>query len=374
MIKWFYYQKFYMLVVIVSEFYFILLFTGGLTYYFYKKRIYIQTSSLAIVMALGIFTQGVFHYYLGMDYFTGFTGKLLSGIVLSLWLSFILSILASIKHKKFRELHLLNPLNRFGIGTWIASSSLSGIIIHEQFSQMAVPVVILIVNFTVWLFYIGVIIPFFIKQNTGEVNGIILLSTVSTQSLVLLSHAVYQSANTSIFFWFIVGGLIFYTISLLFILKRYLYTKWSVVHDWKNTNCILHGALSITGVASVSTASMPPLMIQVLWMGATLMFIFVESIEITRMVKRFRMFGFREGLWTYHVTQWSRIFTFAMYFTFTLLLEPKGIILKEALNFAAAAGIWVVISVTLLQTALWVNSFWYVARSYQQHRKKSRIA
>ncbi|OIU72055.1 hypothetical protein [Rossellomorea aquimaris] len=357
----------------MSEAYFILLLTGCLTYYFYKKRIYIQTSSLAIVMALGIFTQGVFHYYLGMDYFTGFTGKLLSGIVLSLWMSFILSIAASIKNRKFRELHLLNPINRFGIGTWIASSSLCGIIIYEQFSQMAVPVVILIVNFTVWVFYIGVIIPFFIKQNNQEVNGIILLSTVSTQSLVLLSHAVYQGSNKILFFCLIAGGIIFYIICLLFILKRYLFTNWSVVHDWKNTNCILHGALSITGVASVSTASMPLLMMKLLWVAATLMFIFVESLEIARMVKRLRILGFREGIWTYHVSQWSRIFTFAMYFTFTLLFEPKGIILEAARNLAAAAGIWVVISVTFLQTAIWFTSFWYVARSYQ-HKEKSRIA
>ncbi|XXM71832.1 hypothetical protein ACQ0QQ_19485 [Lysinibacillus sphaericus] len=324
-------------------------------------------------MALGIFTQGVFHYYLGMDYFTGFIGKLLSGIVLSLWISFIFSIAASIKNRKFKELHLLNPLNRFGIGTWIASSSLCGIIIYEQFSLMAVPVVILFVNLTIWVFYIGGIIPFFIRQNNQEANGIILLSTVSTQSLVLLSHAVYQGANTTPFFWFITGGIAFYFICLLFILKRYLFTKWSVVHDWKNTNCILHGALSITGVASVSTASMPPFMMQILWVAATLMFIFVESIEAARMIKRLRMLGFREGIWTYHVTQWSRIFTFAMYFTFTLLFEPKGIIMESARNVVYAAGIWVVITVTVMQTALWFTSFWYPVRKYQ-HKKKSRTA
>lgn len=362
-----------MLVVIVSEIYFILLLTGGLTFYFYKKRIYIQTSSLAIVMALGIFTQGVFHYYLGMDYFTGFTGKLLSGIVLSLWMSFIISILASIRNRKFRELHLLNPLNRFGIGTWIASSSLCGIIIHEQFSQITVPVVILTIDSIVWMFYIGIIIPYFIKNKDQEVNGIILLSTVSTQSLVLLVHSVYQGADTIFYFWFITAGILFYFICLLFILKRYIFNKWSIVHDWKNTNCILHGALSITGVASVSTGIMPSILVQALWTAATLIFILVESIEIARLVKRVSLFGFREGMWTYHVTQWSRIFTFAMYFTFTLLMEPQGPFIESARNFAAAAGIWVVISVTFIQTAIWFTSFRYISKAHEQKRK-SRIA
>src|SRR5699024_11883697 len=89
-----------------------------------------------------------------------------------------------------------------------------------------------------------------------KVHGLILLSAVATQSIVLLINSVFP-IKFAYLRPIIVLGLLFYALGIILLLNRYNFTKkWDLVTDWNNTNCVIHGALSITSLAIVSTQSL----------------------------------------------------------------------------------------------------------------------
>src|SRR5699024_11012246 len=116
---------------------------------------------------------------------------------------------------------------------------------------------------------------------------------------------------------FILLGIIFYLVSMLMIVKRYWRTTWTLIDDWTNTNCIIHGALSITGLAMVTTMTFHLNIILYLWWITFILLLIVESLEIIRAIQRVRSYGWKKGIFTYEVTQWSRNFTFGMFFAYT---------------------------------------------------------
>lgn len=148
----------------------------------------------------------------------------------------------------------------------------------------------------------------------------------------------------------ILTGLLFYFISGWFILKRYAVRGWNLAKDWNNTNCIFHGALSISGLAMFKSGFAAGSIAMWFWLVVFLVFMVVEAIEIIRLVLRIRMYGLKEGIFTYDVTQWSRIFTLAMFFTFTFFIESplQAIILNT--------GIWVILLLLVIEIYLSADS------------------
>ena len=120
--------------------------------------------------------------------------------------------------------------------------------------------------------------------------------------------------------WIIMLGVFFYFVSFFLIVRRYAYEGKAVDLDkgWFNTNCIIHGAMSITGLASAISEVVAANFILLIWLWVLFWFVFVEIVEIIRAIKRIRNYGFAEGLLIYDPTQWSRNFTFGMLYTFTL--------------------------------------------------------
>jgi hypothetical protein len=154
------------------------------------------------------------------------------------------------------------------------------------------------------------------------VHGVLLLSTVSTQSLVIVWKAAF---GTSFFYrlaapWMILLGVLFYLVSFYLILRRYAHEGKAIDLDkgWFNTNCIIHGAMSITGLASAVCGVVSANLILLIWLWVICWFVVVEAVEIARAVKRIRLYGFVDGLLIYDPTQWSRNFTFGMLYAFTL--------------------------------------------------------
>jgi hypothetical protein len=115
------------------------------------------------------------------------------------------------------------------------------------------------------------------------------------------------------------AGYIFYGAGMLLIVRRYAKQKpLCLSTDWSDTNCIMHGALSITGLAGAVTGALPHSLIAGTWAVAACLFLVVEGIEIFRMVERVRSMGWHQGIWVYDAAQWARNFTFGMFYAFTL--------------------------------------------------------
>ncbi|MFP5303400.1 hypothetical protein R2R70_19675, partial [Cobetia sp. SIMBA_158] len=89
--------------------------------------------------------------------------------------------------------------------------------------------------------------------------------------------------------------------------------------------------------------------------------IVVETIEIVRAIIRIKEYGFKQGILTYHITQWARNFTFGMlyFFTFNLVnrfTEVHPLLFQE--NFMIGLG-WVVFTLLIIEFLLLINNFRY---------------
>lgn len=146
--------------------------------------------------------------------------------------------------------------------------------------------------------------------------------------------------------------------AFVLIIKRYFFVKgWSITDDWQNTNCILHGAMSITGLAIVVSGAVNNNIILFIWLWILLWFIIVENIEILSAVKRVKKYGFVKGIAIYDVTQWSRIFTFGMLYTFTMKFNLTLPTLSNAFFLSLQylilkSGTWVMVIILIIEGTL----------------------
>ncbi|MCM3569276.1 hypothetical protein [Neobacillus mesonae] len=308
-------------------------------------------------MAIGIFIQGVLLNYLGSSFFQHNLGKILSIINLSLWFAFILSFFITCLDGKFKDEHYSNPINRFGMGTWVAGTSISGVLFFKQFSQWGIiSEIIAFINIILWGIYIAISLKTFVEifqtKSYRNVHGILLLTTVSTQSIVLLVNTVFKGLPSFANLSLLIIGFCLYLVCVFFILNRYFHRSWSIEMDWNNTNCILHGALSITGVACIASGNVHIDLIRFIWRAAFILLLLVESIEGYRLFRRINRFGFKNAIFIYDVSQWSRVFTFAMFYTFTALFHGHLFIGSIVIDTILKAGVWVILLLLIIELTL----------------------
>lgn len=257
---------------------------------------------------------------------------------------------------------LQQPANAFAVGTWVAGSAVLGRALFETLpGWRPLEVALWVVAATLWVWYVGLLMPAFraVWRAPGEqgANGAILLATVGTQSLVVSGEAVLPGGMPR---WvaaaLIVLGYLFYAVRLVPLARRYLWQRqWNLDDHWDDTNCILHGAMSITGLAVVQSGALPGDWAVATWVWVAMTFVLVESLEVARLIARARDYGWREGLLTYYVSQWARIFTFGMFYAFTLQLYLSPVApekLRELLGAVVEYGHYVVLAALLAQTAL----------------------
>ncbi|MDQ0231161.1 hypothetical protein [Metabacillus malikii] len=319
---------------------------------------------MAVVMAIGIIVHGVLSNYFGTENMQDYS-KLLSIFNISLWVAFFVSLLLAFRDKQFKKIHYEQTINRFGMGTWVAGTSICSILICNNFPEW-----LLFVKFTtclnvvLWLIYIYICIVSFIdifKLKLREnVHGILLLTTVSTQSLVLLLNTVFKGEVPLIItITLITLGICFYFICASLIISRYVrgFSNIQLEIEWKNTNCILHGAVSITGLACILSNVTTQITITSIWIIAASVFFLVELVEIYRLIRRVKRFGVTSGIFVYDVTQWSRIFTFAMFYAFTFKgFSTKEGFLSHAQSIIIDAGIWVILLLLLVEFILGIKA------------------
>jgi hypothetical protein len=318
---------------------------------------------MVVVMALGIISQGVLLNFFGAILFFGVVGKVLCILILALWGSFSFSFLFSYFNKKFRSVHYSHPIHRFGIGTWVAGTSICGILIYKQFIEWSIiSQILLFITIFLWLIYIGGSVRAFFELNqnrlTKNVHGILLLTTVSTQSIVLLINTVVPTVPAAVDVFLITLGICFYFIGAFFIFRRYVTTNaWTIKTDWHNTNCILHGALSITGLACVVSHVLSKHGVVIIRIFAAIVFLIVESIEVYRLFSRIKYYGIKKGILIYDISQWSRIFTFGMFYTITFKSAPNPFFLSFTREVIITNGIWAIMILGIIELFLCVKHY-----------------
>jgi hypothetical protein len=334
--------------------------------YLFMKDISSPTSSGAIVMAIGIFINGAIVHYPSLN------TELARSFALILFLLFLFiaySYIVDSLRGKFFSLHFENHVGIFAVGTWIAGTSVCGIALCQRLPDWKPLVQILVIgNIGLWSYYIyravGSFLYFFSAGVWRKVHGVLFLSTVSTQSLVIVWKVAFGASTAYALAapWVILLGVIFYCVSFYLIARRYAGEGMNVDLDkgWFNTNCITHGAMSITGLASVVSGLVPPDLTLLIWLWAVSWFIIIETVESARAVKRTRLYGLTGGLLVYDPTQWSRNFTFGMLYAFTLNFDiaqsaAAGTFLLSLHRIVLHYFAWVVLILLLLEILIFLR-------------------
>ncbi len=307
--------------------------------WYFFRNLSSPTGSGAIVMAIGIFINGAIASFpfLHQEY-----ARPLS-IVLFLLLIFIAAsyVIDLIQGVAF-EKHFAQPIGRFAVGTWIAGISVCGVALSQRLPEWKPLVQVMVIGaIGLWLFYLFYIVRSFLHflardpGSSHKVHGVLLLSTVSTQSLVIAWKAAFGASAAYLLVapWFISLGIFFYGISFFLIVRRYA-SDWASIDldkDWFNTNCIVHGAMSITGLASVVSGAVPTKLTLLIWLWVISWFIIIEFIEVLRALERSKRYGWAKGLLVYDPTQWSRNFTFGMLYAFNMQYDLSQSVAADSL-------------------------------------------
>src|SRR5699024_6186250 len=115
----------------------------------------------------------------------------------AIWSIIVLSILKTLIDGTFYQLYLTNPINIFAIGTWVAGTSVLGNVIHQFSLNLGIfPYVMGTLNVALFIWYLYHCfraIPAIINSSAKDkVHGVLLLATVSTQSIVLLLYNIFN--------------------------------------------------------------------------------------------------------------------------------------------------------------------------------------
>ncbi|WP_257349171.1 hypothetical protein [Pseudalkalibacillus decolorationis] len=292
----------------------LLLYSGSVLVALHVRRN--DLSKGALIMGLGIISLGPL-YTMHLVNEVSIVPFLLAG----LWLQ--VSIHYLVDGGSVLTVSKTDPNQTFLIGTWVAATSVLGVNILFYYPDVVwVSRIFALIAFVIWVYYIILSIKQLISlkgqfKKVAELHGGILLLTVSTQSVVIVCDWAW-SLSILLETVFLYIGVFFYLICLTLLVIRYGKFDWKITADWANTNCIIHGAISITGVAWFNlSGTVSGLFVLYWWVGFAL-FIIVELIEMFRAVKRVKLLGFQKGIWVYHPSQWARVFTFGMFYYLTL--------------------------------------------------------
>lgn len=320
-------------------------------------------SSGAAVMAIGIFVLAALQR---MPWGVLPATDLLSVVVLALWLLLAVTFLATSLAGRGAITQSGDPLRSFGIGTWVAGTAVADQVLHLVApGWRALALALALIALLLWLWFLALVVRglraiLADRARTG-VTGSILLGTVATEAIVLLAYDLFAHRLPLL----VIGVLIaldylLYAVCAGLIALRYTAgSRWTLVDDWDNTNCILHGAMSISGLAVVTTGALPMQMAVLTWIWVATMFLLVEAIEAARLVARQRAYGWRRGIGTYHVSQWARNFTFGMFYAFTLALSSHAAATGDIARVWGAIvqyGPYPVLALLLVEIALFAIS------------------
>ncbi|MBS4175295.1 hypothetical protein [Bacillus sp. FJAT-49736] len=319
---------------------------------------HIPTSAGAIVMAAGILLLGamqkvVSHYH----YFAVLSTFLVLLLLTILYLALIRDLVRGVMWQH----HLCNPIQSFGAGTWIAGTSVTILVMMSGDTSLK-PIALALFSFNIiWMigFLLLIIRNYIYLCNAKEtamrkkVHGILLLACVAVQSVLAAGHSLYGNSFVNTFgtwLWWL--GCSLYVLGLIFVLNRYFRSdNRDLSLNWMNTNCIIHGAMSISGLVGETTGVVPPSVLFWVWIWVIAAFILVEGIEIVRSVQRIKKLGWKDGLWVYDTSQWARNFTFGMLLAFFMHYHVQGklILINDFQNMILLAGPYIVIMLFILE-------------------------
>ncbi|MDN5854189.1 MAG: hypothetical protein L0K86_15335, partial [Actinomycetia bacterium] len=156
----------------------------------FKHRGYSATGAGGIVMSTGVFTAFAFTQ---LPMYTPLLGRLATIEIFVIWLFLAWSFGSSFVNRHFR-MHYAHPLRRFAMGTWVAGTAVLATLATRSMPEAIwFSRVLALVAVAIYLPYVVLFVQGYAQlwrhPLQQRANGVILLATVSTQSIVLALHA-----------------------------------------------------------------------------------------------------------------------------------------------------------------------------------------
>lgn len=334
----------------------------------------VPTADGAAVMAFAIFTQGVLVHFTGKGsaWTVGF-----AVFTLLLWLFLLACYLGSVMDGSFKSRHWDDPVGRFAVGTWVAGTGAALTAAHMNIPQLHPVLVALgILNAGLLIFYLfgaslaaGEIAGL---RLVGKLHGVILLTTVALQSVCLMLHELFGAKEYMVYRVLILLGILFYIAGAALLFLRYRRRDWNLADDWPESNCIVYGAVAITGAAALKSSVFPAGVLIGIWVFALLLLLWVEGMEIVRAVLRVRRYGLRKGLGAYAPAQWSRLFTLGMFYFFSreaekLFDDHAPQMLNVLHEWTVYGGAWIIVFIFTAQLLVWMLHFFVQSSTGRKH-------
>lgn len=319
-----------------------------------------MTAIGAPIMALGIFSAAA------LQRLPGGTALVtpLALLLAAAWLGMAAVLVRSIRSDGI-GCHARPLVDSFAIGTWIAATVVVG-----RMAMLALPdwrwpaIALLAISAALWLWFM----PLALRNGLRLVHaphvrpsGIILLTTVATQAVALLALRLFPDlpAVRAVAPVLVALGAGCYVVGIGLVITRLRDAEdWRLEHDWSNANCIIHGALSITGLALVVGDFFPGTVVLWFWAAVVAVLVVIELIELARLSTRVRWLSLRRALLVYDTSQWARNFTFGMFYAFTLAFAERVAIAAAHPTLDAVRravldyGAYVVLALLLIETGL----------------------
>ena len=287
------------------------------------RSVRLPTGIGAVIMAGGIFGAAALQHIPG-------AGALLTAplsIVLAVGWAGVAAAIAGSALRDGMTAHTGSLVGSFAIGTWIAAS-----VVVARMAMLAAPALLwpaellFAVSLGLWAWFVPRAIGNLVRiarspAASTRPTGAILLTTVATQAVALLDFRLFAEIWQLRWLGFALSAFGFgcYVVGAGLIVRRYAAGgAWRLAVEWDNTNCILHGALSISGLAAVVGGSFDIAPIAWLWTLTASVFLAVEAIEVARLRARVGELGWRGAVLVYDTSQWARNFTFGMFYAFTV--------------------------------------------------------
>ena len=151
-------------------------------------------------------------------------------------------------------------------------------------------------------------------------------------------------------------GCLFYLMGLSIVVRHYLGMKFSsMILNWSNANCIIHGALSITGLASLLTHALPDSIIIFIWIITTGLLVIVEGLSFVKLMQRIKNYGLLKGVFVYDISQWTRNFTYGMYYAFTLVLSENNLSSNGIVDLVIQYGQYLVFGLLVIEIIIFFS-------------------
>jgi hypothetical protein len=279
----------------------------------------------APVMAVGIFGAAALQRLPGGASFI----VPLAALLVAAWVAAAATLLRSICVRGIAR-HTHPIVDSFAIGTWVAGTAVVARIM--MLAAPALPgaaIALFALSVGLWLWFFPLAVRNFLRLvRTRQVrpSGVILLTTVATQAIALIALRLFPDLPSIRHLAAALSGVaaVCYVAGVAFVVVRLRTGQdWSIERDWDNTNCIIHGALSITGLTVVVGDFLPGYAVLWFWVCVAIVFLAVELIELARLTARVQELGWRRALLIYDPSQWARNFTFGMFYAFTLAFSQR---------------------------------------------------